>query len=183
MDGLLLKLVHFNAARPEPRFWDLFATIRRELDRLFWCFEWQPWMGAPPGFDEDDAIEGQEATGRLFWPPGRLSRYADAIGEEFLDFWAVEPERDDLCTLMTSYATLPWARREAFVNQHAHAWLIYTKSTCWEIYARTPVPLRRLADGLARSSRVEVHASRSDCRGSAFRNAGLSEVWEAMEGR
>ena len=53
MHGLLFKLLNYQLGRREPSFWMLFGSIRQDLDRLFWCFAAQPWMGAPDDFDED----------------------------------------------------------------------------------------------------------------------------------
>ena len=54
MDGLLLKLLPDGF--PGLRFWRLFSPIRQNLDRLYWCFPFQPWMGAPEEFYEDDSV-------------------------------------------------------------------------------------------------------------------------------
>jgi hypothetical protein len=189
VEGVLLQLVQNEAGFwPGSFFWKLFGPIRQDLDRLFWCFLNQPWMGAPAEFPEDESVlvpfEGQENTSIQLWRPGSLSRFAHHFGEEFIDLWGIEPTRDDPAQLVTLYnapkSELSLARgfqnREDIIRQHARVWLLYTDSTCWEIYARKASLLKQVRTGLIGKPWVKVYDSNSDRRASAFGAAGLSEV-------
>jgi hypothetical protein len=60
--------------------------------------------------------------------------------------------------------------------------LLYTDSTCWEIYARKARLLEQTREHLRGKPWLEVYESQADRRGMAFGTAGLSEVWSAMKG-
>jgi hypothetical protein len=70
-----------------------------------------------------------------------------------------------------------------FIRRHARVWLLYTDSTCWEIYARKARLLDETREHLRGKPWVEVYESHADRRGMAFGTAGLSEVWSALKGR
>lgn len=181
MEGLLLRLLETEL--PEPRFWKLFGSIRPDLDRLFWCFLWQPWMGPPDDFHTEpflESFEGEGDTSVQLWRPGTLSLYADRFGEEYIELWAIEPTRDDAKTLAAAFNKAPWRDQDKFIEERARVWLLYTDSTCWEIYARKTSLIERLREALMHRRSVVVYESRSDQRGAAFGAAGLSGVWAAL---
>jgi hypothetical protein len=190
LDGLLLKLLDDHPGAPGRLFWKLFKPIRQDLDRLFWCFAGQQWMAAPEAFLEDESatepFEGEGRTDIQLWRPGSLDRYANWFGEEYIELWAIEPAVDDPQRVVTLYYAA--ARRnmqdgEGIIRHHALVWLLYTDSTCWEIYARKARLLEETREYLRDKPWVEVYESDSDRRGAAFGTAGLSEVWAAMTGK
>lgn len=95
MDGLLLKLNNYQGNYPEPRFWNLFGSIRRDLDRFYWCFTLQPWMAPPLNFYDDTSVllsyEDEGASEVQLWRPGGLSSYADQFSEEYIELWGIDP--------------------------------------------------------------------------------------------
>jgi hypothetical protein len=188
LNGLLVKLPHLDGARsPGEWFWKLFRPIRADLDRLFWCFPCQPWMGAPAGFQDDEAatasFEGVGRTSVMLWRPGSLSHYADTFMEEFVELWGIDPTADDAPQLAARYSVTPWRDMAGFVRDHARVWLLYTDSSCWEIYARKQRLLDETRAHLWGKPGVEVYESHAERRGAAFDAAGLSEVWAALNGR
>ena len=183
MHGLLFKLLNFQLGQREPSFWMLFGSIRQDLDRLFWCFAAQPWMGAPDDFDEDQFLESFEEAGTTsiqLWRPGTLARYADQFAEEYIQLWGIEPTQDNPSQLAARYSASGWDAE--VVQQYARVWLIYTDSTCWEIYSRHARLLEQTRQHLRNQSWVEVYESAADARATAFGAAGLSEVWAALVG-
>ena len=183
MDGLIIRLLDDKTGDPGRWFWRVFGPIRPDLDRMFWCVANQPWMGAPDDFDLEGSFQrfdGSERAGFSVWRPGVLGRHADQFGEEFIDLWAIEPTRDDPARLAAEYARCDQDDDGAFIRQHARIWLTYFDSTCWEIYARKPGLLDRVRRGLERKPAVSVHPSHLDRRGQSLGDAGLSEIWRAM---
>jgi len=153
MDGLLLKLLEDRTGRPGYWFGRLFGPVLDRLDGLWWHPLSQPWMGAPDDFDEEGPL----------WRPGSLRRYGGRLAEEFIELWGFEsdspPRLDD---------------------DEAAALLLYTDSTCWELYTRLPGLCQALRAGLRGAGGVAVYPSHSGRRRSAFHAAGLAEVWAAM---
>jgi hypothetical protein len=189
LDGLLLKLLADRTGAPGRWFWKLFfGPIRPDLDRLFWCFTGQPWLAAPDAFREDELatlpFEGADRAGLEVWRPGSLSRYAQYFAEEFVELWAIEPAVDDPQEVVSRCAAGRGGRDcQDIIRQHARVWLLYTDSTCWEIYARKARLLDATREHLRGKPWVEVYRSTSDGRVAAFGTAGLSEVWAALAGQ
>jgi hypothetical protein len=183
VDGLLLKLIEDGAGFPGRWFWKLFRPIRQDLDRLYWCFSNQPWMGAPSDFREDDLepFEEEITSSIQLWRPGSLTRYAGQFGEEQIELWAIEPTRDDPAQLATKYSASGWSHE--VIREHARVWLIYTDSTCWEIYARKRTLRDKVEESLQGKRWVEVYRGNDERRGELFGMAGLSHVWRALNGR
>jgi hypothetical protein len=186
LDGLLLKLLEDPTGAPGRWFWKLFQLIRKDLDRLFWCFPSQPWMGAPDGFAEDESaaapFDGDGQTSVMLWRPGSLGQYAHRFAEEFIELWGIEPTRDDPHQLAARYNTATPSEGGEILRHHARVWLLYTDSTCWEIYARKGSLLDATRAHLWGKPWVQVYESHADRRAAAFRTAGLSQVWAAMNG-
>jgi hypothetical protein len=187
LNGLLVKLPPLDGERSAGAwFWNLFRPIRADLDRLYWCFPYPPWMGAPDGFEEDEAattpFEGEGRTSVTLWRPGSLARYADAFAEQQVELWGVEPA-DDPPRLAARYSTTPSGERAGFARDRAHVWLLYTEGTCWEIYAHKERLLEATREHLRGKPGVEVHDSHAERRADAFGPAGLAEVWAALNGR
>jgi hypothetical protein len=182
LEGLLLKLTGDHAGTPGHWFWRLFSPIRRDLDRMFWCFRDQPWMGAPSGFCEDDLVAFTEEfrTTVQLWRPGSLYRYADQFAEEAIELWAIEPTRDDPVRLARMLSASGW--NQEIIRTHTRIWLIYTDSTSWEIYARKVALLDQVVRGLNGKRDVAAYQGRCESRGELFARAGLSEVWRALRG-
>jgi hypothetical protein len=183
LDGLLLKLARDG---PQPRFWKLFDPIRQDLDRLFWCFTLRPWMGAPDGFREDEsATESFERIGigyseTSLWRPGSLGKYADFMGEEFIELWGIEPTVDDPRQVTAQYDA---ARdQQAVLRQFARVWLRSTMHSCWEIYARKPRLLEEVREHVRKKRLAEPYESHADRRAEAFAAAGLSQLWKGCYG-
>ena len=187
MDGLIIRLLEDKTCAPGRWFWKIFGPIRPDLDRMFWCLTNQPWMGFPAdeGLDwlersdrfESAHIEPFESacdTSVQLWRPGTLALYADKFAEEFIELWAMEPTVDEPTRLAAEFNDRTWAESEAFIRQHARIWLIYTDSTCWEIYARKEDLLDRVRAGLQGKSWATVHRSESDRRAQFLGDAGLS---------
>jgi hypothetical protein len=184
MDGLLLRLLHGKAGRPEPSFWKIFDSIRQDLDRLYWCVTDRPWFSGPEDFDESTCVDFPERrqSSIMLWGPGGLSRYADAFTEEQIALWAIEPRSDYPVAVASEYSDADRSGRDAVERRYARVSLDYLDSTYWEIYAREPALLDRLAAGLAGKAWVAVTRGNYDRRGEMFGKAGLSEVWRAMRG-
>jgi hypothetical protein len=184
--GLLLRLLEDKTGRPGFWFWKLFAPIRPELDRYYWCFSNQPWMGAPDEFKDDlsatESYEGEGETDVMLWRPGSLGRYADRFAEEVIQLWAVDPATDDPPLLTERYSRILGNDRDAFACEHAQVWLLYTDSTCWEIYTRSPKLLDKLQAELDGKQWAKVYRSRSGHRKAAYAAAGLSDVYRNMYG-
>lgn len=188
MDGLIIRLLDDKTGDPGRWFWRVFGAIRPDLDRMFWCLSWQPWMGAPDDFDLENSfieLDGSERAGFDVWRPGVLGLHAHQFDEEHIELWAMEPTRDDPARLAAEYDRC-WPNDEKkgdFVRQHARIWLSYFDSTCWEIYARKPGLLDRVRRSLERKPAVSVHPSHLDRRGRSLGDARLSEIWRSMNGR
>lgn len=187
MVGLLLKLAHDREKHCEPRFWKLFASIRPDLDRLVWCLVGQPWMGPPAEFDSQSVtIPFQDPDAAVYvdiplWRPGSLGKYADRFASESIELWAIEPTRDDPQRLALHFSALHGQRaQEDFIRQHARAWLVYSDSMCWEIYAHKTHLLDTLRDALMNKPWVDIYSSTSDSRETAFRASGLGQLWHAL---
>jgi hypothetical protein len=180
MRGLLLKLRDDKTGAPGRWFWKLFRPVRQDLDRLYWCFPFQPFMGAPGFIDDESAtvkLIGLE-TGRAsspvqVWCPGALARYADHFGQEFIELWGIEPTRDDAQMLAVDYYRAPESEKGRFIEEHGRVWLLYTDSTCWEIYARKPRLLDEVRRELWNKPWVEVFESDTAHRKAAFSAAGI----------
>lgn len=179
--GLLLQLLNDRGA-PGDWFWPCFEPLRPQFDRHYWVFTNQPWMGPPEGFDEDDTatdeFEGVGQTSVMLWRPGTLGRWADEFAEEFVELWAVDPADNP------AYTAAQFQRDHTgrFKAEHAVVWLLYTDSTCWEIFARDACLLQQVRDQVAESADVHAHESTTEDRGEAFRRAGIESVWRAMHG-
>ena len=76
-----------------------------------------------------------------------------------------------------------WRREDAFVGKHAEIWLIYSDSTCWEVFAKQVSLLEPVRGHLQGNESVRVYDSNSADRGRAYAKAGVAEVWRAMNGQ
>lgn len=103
MDGLLIKFFDGPHPSQEPTFWQLLKAIRPALDRRYWCFPWQPWMGPPVGFCDDDCLVdvGDNSTVQL-WRPHAIGKYADSFCEEAIELWAIPHACDDKFALVSA---------------------------------------------------------------------------------
>jgi len=80
MDGLIVRLFDDGTGSPGRWFWEVFGSIRPDLDRMFWCFSNQPWMGFPTNldrldqfeFDHLELFEKEGATSVQLWRPATL---------------------------------------------------------------------------------------------------------------
>lgn len=185
MNGLLLKLLDDRTGAPGRWFWKLFRPIRHELDRLYWCFACQPWMGAPDQFLEDktatSSFDGAGSSSVMLWQPGSLGRFADSFAEEFIELWGIEPMVDDPKKLAAQYSAAAWHEQEGIIRGHARVWLLYTDSACWEVFARKAALLDETRAYLRGKPWVEVYESNSEGRALAFSSAGLASVWTALD--
>lgn len=183
MDGLIIRLLGGRAEHAGRWFWRVFGSIRPDLDRMFWCFSWQPWMGLPSDLldrlDEFEAehlepFENEGATSTQLWRPGSLGLYADHFAEDSIELWAIKPTRDDPARLATEYSRCGLGRNEMdeLIRRHSHIWLIYTDSSCWEIYAREAGLLDRIRQSLEGNAAMSVHPSHADRRGQSSGVAG-----------
>ncbi|WP_165244312.1 hypothetical protein [Paludisphaera soli] len=179
MDGLLLKLLEDHTGRAGFWFVKLFRPIRQDLDRLAWCFEGPPWMGALSGFDYSVFLRPEDGDDNAYlWRPGSLFRYADRFVEQDICLWAIEPTREDPLRVASLYHKASWKTCDDVIREHARVWLIYTDSSCWEIYSRKPGLLDRVREGLDGKPSVEVYQARDDRRREAYRTAGLGRIWD-----
>lgn len=87
VEGLLLRLLEDKTGAPGRCFWRMFGFIKQDLDRLYWCFANQPWMGAPRDFDQNDfePFEEKCSSSIQLWRPGSLAKYADRFAEEYIE--------------------------------------------------------------------------------------------------
>ena len=185
MDGLLLHLLEDKLGAPGRWFWPCFKSVRDELNAHHWIFENQPWMGAPETFLNDDSATddfvGPGQSGVSLWRPHALARWANHFAEESISLWAVKPA-DDPRKLASAFQRLAAAKADEFITTHASLWLLYTDSTCWEIFATRPALLEMIEHHLIGQQSIRVYRSESDHRGRAFGAAGLSNVWRATKG-
>jgi hypothetical protein len=185
VEGLLLRLLNDIQGAPGRWFWECFEPLRAEFDWHFWVFTNQPWMGAPPDFLEDAAAtldyEGMSTTSVQLWRPGTLGRWAEHMCEEYIELWAVDPA--DNPRQVTSRFLRSTGQSAGYIAGHASIWLLYTDSTCWEIYARDSRLLRNVRAHVAASRSVQAYSSWSENRGRAFAQAGVGGVWRAINGR
>src|SRR5262245_36748248 len=126
MDGLVIRLLDDETGAPGRWFWKSFGAVRRDFDRMYWCFTNQPWMGAPEDFCEEycEPFEEVRQTSIQLWRPGALSRFGDRFAEEFIELWAIEPTLDNATKLAEEYSKHFYS--DDFVPSHARIWLLYT---------------------------------------------------------
>lgn len=186
MEGLLLKLTQDKTGRPGYWFWQLFEPIRQDLDRLFWCFPNQPWFGSPLEFTEDDSatmsFEGEGTTSVMLWCPRTLGRYAELFAEEFIGLWGIEPTPLAPRRIAAEYSAAAFSEMDSVIEPHAQVWLLYTDSTCWEIYTRQTHMIDAVRNHLAGKPWVQAFDSKSDQRHIGFRSAGLLSQWFYLNG-
>jgi hypothetical protein len=182
VEGLLLRLLEDKTGAPGRLFWRLFGSIHQDLDRLYWCFANQPWMGAPRDFDQNDLepFEENYSSSIQLWRPDSLTKYADRFAEEHIELWGIEPTRDHPALVAAEYSDRNWS--EEVVRKYARVWLLYSDRTCWEIYARKSALLESVSENLSNQTWVKVFRSDMDRRAWAFGMAGLSDTWKAMQG-
>jgi hypothetical protein len=155
VEGVLVRLLADTTGHPSFWFGKVFSPVLPALDALRWHPTCQPWMGAPDHFDEEGDL----------WRRGSLSRYWRNLAEEYIELWG-----------------FPASSQPHISEQDAVAFLMYTDSTCWELYTSLPgVPERvfSFANGL---HHVVAARARLDRRGEAFGFVGLSAFWRAMRG-
>jgi hypothetical protein len=102
-----------------------------------------------------------------------VGRWANQFCEEHIELWATNPA-DDPARLASEFGRAFGRRMEAFIDKHAETWLIYSDSTCWEIFARDGSLLRSVRDHLQGSTTVRVYESASEDRGRAYLKANIS---------
>lgn len=186
MDGLLLKLLDDSCRAPGVSFWKMFLPIHQDLDRLFWCFSSQPWMGPPSKFEDDEiateSFDGEGNSSVVLWRPGSLSRYAENFAEEYIQLWGIEPHLDDPRHIAADYNVANWRSMGDIPRRYARLWMFYSDSTCWEVFARKATLLNEIRTHLLDKPWVKVISSHIDRRGDAFAAAGLAECWSGMYG-
>ena len=185
MDGLLLRLLDDKRGSPGQWFWPCFGPLRSAFDRHFWIFPNQPWMGAPLAFDherESADYEGMGETSVCLWRPGAVGRWADQFCEEHIELWATSPA-DDPARLASEFRRTFWGREDTFIEKHAEVLLIYSDSTCWEIFAKQASLLEPVRDHLHGNAAVRVYDNNSADRGRAYAKGGVAAVWRAMHGQ
>lgn len=135
-------------------------------------------------FEEEvfESFEERVQSSIQLWRPGTLWKYAWTFSEEEVQLWAIEPEVDDPQRITSLYSNAGWSKQDGFVQENARIWLLYTDSTCWEIFARKEIYLNRVRESVLGKPWVDVFGSDSTQRGRAFSMAGLSETWQAMNG-
>lgn len=183
MDGLLLRLLADTRSVAGRWFWPCFEPLRTEFDRYFWVVLNQPWFGAPDEFDGEREIaeyDGMACTSVMLWRPGAVGRWAERFGEESIDIWAIDPERNPVRTA-SAFSAL---RRndDDFTETHGTIRLIYTDSCCWEIFAKETRLLAAVRDHLQCSASIRVYETSSANREPAFDAAALRETWRALQG-
>ena len=184
MRGLILELRHSEIS--EPKFWDLFDAISSELDRHYWYFPSQNWF-SPPSTLTLDELGGLTAPLKKqvsesgwvegwFWRPGSLSLIGDAMNEEFIELWGIEPNLAE----EFSYIDPRLQQHRLWVERYAKFWINYVDSSSWEFFTRTDSVLEKLAGSLEHQTTVRVHSTDSTCRRDGFRRAGFPEDWIQM---
>ena len=166
MDGLLLRLLEDSRGQPGRWFWPCFEPIRADLERYWWVHASAPWMGSPLGFLEDDAtvdFEERIQSDIQLWRPGALGRWAKMFCEESINLWAVDPTHDPKQEA-SEFSNAGWDHRDAFIENRAIFWLLYTDSCCWEIFARDQSFLTSVSDSLKGSSAIRVVQTSSQDR-------------------
>ncbi len=171
MDGVLLKLHSGDSGNPGKWFWKLFEPIRPDLDRMYWYVD----MQTPPSFDEGDLLDLGPGLHAIVISPGRFARFGDKFGDEFISLWSMEPTSDDPATIVAEY--LASRHSKAVLQQHARIWLLYTDSSCWELYARKSSLVDRVCEGVEGKDWVTAYRGESDRRKQTFKAAGLSRMW------
>jgi hypothetical protein len=181
MDGFLIKFTDAPHPASEPSFRRLFGAIYAQMNAHYWCFPMQPWMGTPVRLCEDKCTVELDNGGMetALWRPGSLGKYADSFLEEHIEMWAVPHGCVDKATLVSEFDKTSLSS-SAFIVQNADIWLIYTDSACWEMFARSNALLSVLDESLMGKANVATFRSRSDMRGNAFNEAGLTEVWHSL---
>jgi hypothetical protein len=143
-------------------------------------------MAAPLAFIEDETAtsdyEGMGGTGVQLWRPGALGRWAEYMCEEYIQLWAVDPA-DDPRQVTSRFLRSSCGQSAGYIAGHAAIWLLYTDSTCWEVYARDARLLRKAREHVAGSSAIRAYPSWSENRGRAFAQAGVGRVWRGMSGQ
>jgi hypothetical protein len=185
VQGLLLLLVDDTDGSPGKWFWPCFEPLRSTFDRHYWIFLDQPWMGPPDNFDHERESEGYEGMGETsvcLWRPGALGRCATQFSEEYVLLWAPHPAVDSAQLASEFRRAFSDPEESAFIEKHAEIWLIYTDSTCWEIFARDESLLQKVRDHLQASPTVRVYESESEDRGLAYGKANVIGVWRALNG-
>lgn len=154
MRGLVLTFR--NPKMPEPRFWQLFSSIAPDLDRLFWCFEWQPWFGKPDSVDDSIFVDFPRTrdSSIALWRPGSLKIAADYFCEESVFAFGIDPEKLDPKKATQRYHDASFVERSWILEQIASVILRYSDSRSWEVFARNGDLLRRLAKDLRESELV-----------------------------
>jgi len=168
MKGILIHL----RSQPEPKFWTLFGEIRPDLDRLHWCFAFQPWFGAPADFDPsvNVCLPRQDQSSVILWKPGSLSRFADKFCEECIRLLGIDADRHDPVDVAATYGDHGFDDHATPMNC-SEVYLEYTDSTCWEIYASDNHLLERLNRSLRGFSGVMLYDMEWKHRERDFRAA------------
>lgn len=144
-----------TTGRPSYWFGKVFSTMLPALDALRWHAVCQPWMGAPDHFDEQGDL----------WRRGSLGRYWKHFAEESIELWGFRA-----------------AHRGEVNERDAVAFLMYTDSTCWELYTDLPGVAERAYSFACDVPHVVAARARLDRRGEAFGIVGLSDVWRSFRG-
>jgi hypothetical protein len=171
MEGVLLKLHGDDAGNPGKWFWKLFEPIRQDVDRMYWYVD----MQTPPLFEDGDLLDVGAELQAIVICPGRFAHFGDKFSDEFISLWAMEPTRDEPAELVADY--LASRHNKVTLQQHARIWLLYTDSSCWELYARKSSLVDRVCEGLESKDWVTAYRGESDRREQTFKAAGLSRMW------
>jgi hypothetical protein len=141
-DGLIIEFVRSEAKEPhfrQYRFWKLFGSLRPEWGNFWWCQRFQPWMGAPKGYMDEDFVQ---AGGFELWRPHLLDRYGDHMGEEWMHLWAVDLKHGDPVKTVERYAKDH--DQDEFERKFAKVILDYIDESCWYVFASEDRSLQTL---------------------------------------
>ncbi|QNN21738.1 hypothetical protein HED60_05455 [Planctomycetales bacterium ZRK34] len=155
MKGVLIQLL--NDYRGSPAYWfrQVYLPVLIKLDQLRWYPAWQPWMGPPAHFNEENEL----------WRSGGLRRYSESFGEEYIE--------------LRGFSSSP---PRSLDQENADALLFYTDGTCWELYVDMPEVIKQVYEHAALDDHLRPVYAASDHRGEAFGIVGLSKLWQRLRG-
>ncbi|MBX9654840.1 hypothetical protein K2Y11_14610 [bacterium] len=181
MFGLLLRLQGEEHHWAGASFRRCFKPLRSKFDQYFWILSSQPWMGSPTDFHSEKELarfEGDVDTSVSLWRRGSIGRWADQFSEEDIELWAPNPTTNP-SELATEFSRVHFNGSDAYIESHAEIWLIYTDSTCWEIFTKEVSLLQKIREHLVENHFIEVYESSTKDRRRAFKKAGLDQIWRA----
>lgn len=89
--------------------------------------------------------------------------------------WATRPS-DDPAQLAAEFSRA--FQNNPFIEEHAEIWLIYSDSTCWEIFARNGALLDTVRDSLRGHATIRVYENDSKDRDRAWTKAGIGYPYQ-----